>query len=62
MESRLLALLGTRWVTPIVALREVGCLSLSQRCGEFRRELGLPIADKWVKRKGKRFKAYRLAA
>lgn len=63
MEHRLLKLLKRKWVTPLDALREVGCLSLSQRCGELRREAGVQIKDKWVELDGgKRIKAYRVAA
>lgn len=61
MKTRLLALLRREWVTPVVALNKVGCFSLSQRCGEFRNKLGLPIVDKWVTTPGgSRVKAYRL--
>lgn len=35
MKQRLLALLLKQWVTPLDALNKVGCMSLSQRCGEF---------------------------
>jgi hypothetical protein len=61
MHDRLLQILRKRYITPLDALREAGCLSLSQRCSEFRRA-GLRIEDKWVElRGGKRVKAYRLA-
>jgi hypothetical protein len=71
MAARLLKLLHKEWVTPLDALRKIGCLSLSQRCGEFRHMhrwniLGpdgkrMPaILDKWVKLPGgKRVKAYK---
>jgi hypothetical protein len=61
MESRLLKLLGRKWVTPLDALREVGCLSLAQRVSEWRRIDKLDIEDKWVEQGNKRFKAYKLA-
>lgn len=58
MREKLLALLKRGWVTPIDALREVGCFSLSQRCGTFRGE-GVKVLDKWVKlESGKKIKAY----
>jgi hypothetical protein len=38
MKADLLALLLTEWVTPATALRKVRCFSLSQRCGEMRRD------------------------
>lgn len=60
MKRRLLNLLKTRYITPLDALRHVGCLSLSQRCGELRRA-GIKVADKWVKLgNGKRVKAYKV--
>lgn len=62
MEERLLKLLKRKWVTPLEALRAVGCFSLSQRVSEFKRELKLPIDDKWVEVGGKRVKAYRVQA
>ena len=74
MRDDLMARLLKGWTTPLDALRDCGCLSLSQRCGEFRHErrwnilrwngtqLEKPplISDKWVKLpNGKRVKAYR---
>lgn len=59
MRDRLIALLQSGWTTPVQALNEAGCLSLSQRCGEFRRS-GAKVLDKWVELpNGKRVKAYR---
>ena len=58
-QGALRSLLWGRWITPLDALREIGCLSLSQRVGELRRE-GLSILDVWVKTR-KRVKAYRLS-
>lgn len=58
MRQTLLDLLKTRYVTPLDALTEAGCLSLSQRCGEFRKA-GIKVLDKWVDLdNGKRVKAY----
>ena len=60
MKSNLLRLLKRRWITPLDALRLANCLSLSQRCGSFRRD-GLNVIDRWVVTdSGKRIKAYRL--
>lgn len=59
MESRLLKLLKRKWVTPLTALHEVGCLSLAQRCSEFRRQ-GIRISDRWLRFNGKRIKQYRI--
>ena len=58
MQQKLLELLKTRYITPLDALTLAGCLSLSQRCGEFRRA-GITVLDKWVDLdNGKRVKAY----
>lgn len=47
-----------RWLTPLEAASVCGILSLSQRCGEFRRE-GHTVAEKWVTTpSGSRIKAY----
>lgn len=60
MEARLLDLLKSRYVTPLDALDAVGCLSLSQRCGEFARG-GYNIVKKWVDLpNGKRVRAYKV--
>ena len=60
-KDALRSLLWCRWITPLDALREVGCLSLSQRVGELKRE-GLTILSVWVKTDtGKRVRAYRRA-
>ena len=60
MRDTLHNALKRRWLTPIDALQHCGCLSLSQRCGEFRRA-GVPVQDKWVcLPNGKRIKAYRI--
>lgn len=60
MKAELIDLLKKRWITPLDALGEVGCLSLSQRCGDLRRE-GLHVIDRWHDLpNGKRVKSYRL--
>ncbi|OPZ11098.1 MAG: hypothetical protein BWZ07_02256 [Alphaproteobacteria bacterium ADurb.BinA280] len=38
MKADLIKLLRARWVTPVVALNEAKCFSLSQRCGDLRRD------------------------
>jgi hypothetical protein len=38
MREDLMKRLLKGWCTPYDALRDCGCLSLSQRCGEFQRE------------------------
>lgn len=37
-KAQILKLMKRRWVTPLTVLYDVGCLSLSQRAGELRRE------------------------
>jgi hypothetical protein len=60
MKAELLTLLKKQWVTPLVALREVNCLSLSQRCGELERS-GVRIQRQWRNLpNGKRVRAYRV--
>ena len=60
MNQQLRETLTQRWLTPLDALTACGCLSLSQRCGEMRRE-GLNVLDKWVSLpNGKRIKCYRI--
>lgn len=62
MESRLLALLRRKWVSPLDALKEAQCLSLAQRVSEWR-AAGMDIADQWVTLpSGKRVKRYRTQA
>lgn len=61
MKSDLEALLRRRWVTPVIALQEANCFSLSQRCGEFRRA-GLSVHSLWVDLpSGKKVKAYHIS-
>jgi hypothetical protein len=38
MKADLMARLLKGWITPVDALRDCNCFSLSQRCGEFRAE------------------------
>ena len=61
-KAALLSLLRKRWLTPLESVQLVGIFSLSQRCGEFRRE-GLCVVDKWVTTYGgSRVKAYRIVS
>jgi hypothetical protein len=60
MKTQLITLLQKRWVSPLEALRLVGCMSLAQRCSEMRRD-GLIVFDRWIELpNGKRCKEYRL--
>lgn len=60
MQAELFQTLKRQWLTPLEALRMCNCLSLSQRCGEFRRQ-GHAVMDRWVKlANGKRVKQYRI--
>lgn len=59
MKAELIRLLQRQWVSPLDALQKVGCMSLSQRCGELRRG-GVNVVSRWVQANGKRFKAYRI--
>jgi hypothetical protein len=59
-KANLFRTLCRRWLTPLEAVAECGILSLSQRCGEFRRA-GHTVADKWVTLpSGSRVKAFRI--
>lgn len=59
-KTRTLALLARGWLTSLQSAQRGGCLSLSQRVGEFRRQ-GWVIDHKWVKTEsGARVRAYRL--
>lgn len=58
--QRTIQLLRAGWITALQSAQKGGCLSLSQRVGELRRE-GLYVADKWVLAPtGARVKAYKL--
>ncbi len=59
--TALLNLMRRKWVSPIVALNECQIFSLSQRCGEFRRE-GHAVVSRWVETQGARFKEYRITS
>jgi hypothetical protein len=60
-KDALMKVLRREWLTPLEAVERVGILSLSQRCGEFRRA-GINVLDKWVTTaSGSRVKAYRIA-
>ena len=60
MKDRLVVLLRRQWTSPIDALNEAGCFSLSQRCGELRRA-GVSVMDRWLDLpNGKRIKQYRI--
>lgn len=59
MKEQLIKLLRRQWVSPIDALNKVGCMSLSQRCGDMRRD-GVNVIDKWASSGTKRFKMYRI--
>lgn len=54
------ALMKKKWVTPIDALREVGCLRLAARVLEMK-QAGIPIEDAWVDINGKHYKKYRIS-
>lgn len=61
MQDTLIELLQREWLTPLEALQKANCMSLSQRCSEFRRQ-GINVVDRWVDLPtGKRVKAYRIA-
>lgn len=60
MKQDLAELMKQRYVTPLDALQAVGCLSLSQRCGEFARE-GRTVLKRPVELpNGKRVMSYML--
>ena len=60
MKAELLEALKRDWLTPMDALLQHGCMSLSQRCGELRRA-GYQVIDEWRQgENGKRWKAYRV--
>jgi hypothetical protein len=60
MTAELVSLLKTQWITPLDALQQAKCLSLSQRCGEMARA-GYRVEKKWRDLgNGKRVMAYRI--
>lgn len=58
-KAALLKLMQRQWVSPIKALQAVGCLSLSQRCGELRRA-GVNVQTRWARSPGARYCEYRV--
>lgn len=55
-----IALLGIDWLTALESAKHGGCLALSQRVGELKRQ-GVKVESKWVKTKnGARVMAYRI--
>jgi hypothetical protein len=62
MKAELLTLLKRQWVTPLVALREVNCLSLSQRVGELERAGHAVLKDWRNLPNGKRVRAYKVVS
>lgn len=58
-KAALLALLRRQYVTPLIALREVGILSLAQRVSEWRRK-GYEFAQETRQEGKSRFAAYML--
>jgi hypothetical protein len=60
MQDKLLTLLKEGWVTPVSALEQAQCFSLSQRVGEFSRQ-GWNVIKEWVDLpSGKRVKRYHI--
>lgn len=61
MTADVLRLLERGWTSPLKALQEANCLSLSQRAGGFIRA-GIPIEKRWCKLpSGKQVREYRVA-
>lgn len=61
MKAELITLLRKRWVTPILALEQCQCFSLSQRVGELIRD-GVVVMKDWrTLPNGKKVRAYRIA-
>ena len=62
MRQTLLDLLKAGYVTPLDALQRAGCMSLSQRCGEFARD-GHKVDKRWMKlANGKKIMSYKVIA
>ena len=60
--EKTVSMLKRGWLTALQSAQAGGCLSLSQRCGELRRD-GITVLDKWVETpSGARIKAYRIVA
>ena len=60
MRDRLLSLLRAQYVTPIDALNQAGCMSLSQRAGEYSREGMVILKQKVNLPNGKWCMSYKL--
>ena len=58
-ESILQALKSGEKLTPLIALEKFGCLSLSQRCGELRRQGWNVVSEMITLPNGKRVAQYR---
>ena len=58
-RKKLESLMRRKWITPIDALREVGCLRLAARICEMRQE-GVNVQSEWVKEGDKHYKKYRI--
>ena len=60
MTESVVSLLKTGWTTPLTALQQANCLSLSQRVGEMV-QAGYRIEKRWEKLpSGKQVRAYRI--
>ena len=60
IQDQVAELLRKGWVSPIQALHQAGCLSLSQRCGELANE-GHKVEKNWLDLpNGKRVRIYRI--
>ena len=61
-KERTIQLLKRGWLTALQSAQQGGCMALSQRVGELRRD-EVEVADKWVKTEGgARVKAYRIVS
>lgn len=58
--ERTVSLLCKGWLTALQSAQQGGCMSLSQRVGQLRRQ-GVAVEDKWIATEGgARIKAYRI--
>jgi hypothetical protein len=61
-ERAILSALCTRWLSPLDALREFGCMRLGARIYDLR-QAGWQVTDRWLKTDtGKLVKQYHIAA